>query len=119
MPGPWHWECHDHSMVTLCGGGEDAIIGHIMSVSPCEACAGRAEPKEWKWGRCHTPNEADARLIAAAPELLAALNELASMYGSTWDRVDGALMMMDTGVERFEKAHQLAQDAIAKAIGKQ
>ena len=69
MIGPWNWEIHDHSMATLCGGGEDAITGFIMSIGPCEACASRADPKEWKWGRCQTPSLANAKLIAAAPRL--------------------------------------------------
>jgi hypothetical protein len=70
MPGPWGWEMHDHSMATLYGGGEDSIIAHIMSVSPCKACQGRADPQEWKWGRCMTPSEQEARLIAAAPAFM-------------------------------------------------
>lgn len=69
MPGPWQWEIHDHSMATLCGGGEDAIIGHVMSIGPCPACAERGKATGWKWGRCHTPSEANATLIALAPEL--------------------------------------------------
>lgn len=44
---------------------------HVLSVSPCESCSGRSDG-EWKWGRCTTPNEADATLIASAPELLEA-----------------------------------------------
>jgi hypothetical protein len=82
MPGPWNWEIHDHSMATLCGGGEDAIIGHIMAVSPCAACAGRADPKEWEWGRCMTPSIENARLIAAAPDLLEALASISNYQGT-------------------------------------
>jgi hypothetical protein len=70
MPGPWGWEIHDHSMASLYGGGEDSIIAHILSVSPCKACQERADPKEWKWGRCMTPNEQEARLIAAVPAFM-------------------------------------------------
>jgi len=44
----------------------------VMTVGPCPACAERADG-QWQWGRCQTPSEADANLIAAAPELLAAL----------------------------------------------
>ena len=80
MIGPWHWEIHDHSMATLCGGGEDAMIGHIMSISPCEACEKRAESKEWVWGRCMTPSWPEARLMAAARELLDALRPLAALH---------------------------------------
>jgi hypothetical protein len=76
MPGPWHWEIHDHSMASLAGGGEDSMIAHVLSVSPCGACESRADPKEWEWGRCMTPSAANARLIAAAPDMLAALWEI-------------------------------------------
>lgn len=41
-------------------------------------------------------------------EFRSALKGLSDMYGSTWDRVDGALMMMDSGIKRFEKAHAIA-----------
>ena len=96
MPPPWHWEGHDHSMATLCGGGEDALIGHVLSVSPCSACASRADPKEWKWGRCCTPTEENAKLIAAAPALLATLAQI-----STFDSAEG----------------RIAAEAIAKLSG--
>jgi hypothetical protein len=75
MPGPWSWTIHDHSMATLSGGGEDAIVGHIMALGPCEACAERARKGEWKWGRCQTPLPENARLIQASPDLLAACME--------------------------------------------
>lgn len=78
MIGPWHWEVHDYSAATLCGGGEDAIVGHIMHVSPCPACAENANPKEWAWGRCGTPSLPNARLIAFAPDLLEYVKSSAS-----------------------------------------
>lgn len=77
MAAPWHWEVHDYSAATLCGGGEDSIVGHIMTVSPCGSCIARAKAGDarWQWGRCCTPAEPNARLIAAAPALLCALKE--------------------------------------------
>lgn len=59
--GPWHWEVHDFSMASICGpqGEED----HVLSVSPCSNCQKGAA--EWKFGRCTTPSEANARRIVA------------------------------------------------------
>lgn len=70
-PAPWHWEIHDSSAATLCGGGLDAVVGPVMTVSPCKSCYEGKD--DWLWGRCQTPSEADARLIAASPDMLAAL----------------------------------------------
>lgn len=79
-PGPWHWLIHDHSCASL-GVGDDPGMGTplVMSVSPCRSCADRARDGEWKWGRCTTPSEADARLIAAAPEMYEALHDLIAL----------------------------------------
>lgn len=73
-PGPWHWTAQDHSLAIL--SGPDYIMQQVLSISPCPACIGRAKPKEWKWGRCTTPNEANAALIAFAPTLLAQRDKL-------------------------------------------
>jgi len=48
--------------------------------------------------------------------LLSALAELSGMYGSTWDCVDGCLLMMASGIERFEKAHEAAKTALMQAV---
>lgn len=42
-----------------------------------------------------------------------ALRGLSSMYAQTWDRVDGALILLPSGVDRFEKAHADASNALA------
>jgi len=48
-------------------------------------------------------------------EVLAALKDLCAMYAHAWDRVDGALVMMADSVERFERCHERAREAIEKA----
>ncbi|MBB5448418.1 MULTISPECIES: hypothetical protein [unclassified Paraburkholderia] len=54
----------------------------------------------------------DGAQIRDAAILREALQELSNMYGSTWDRVDGALVTFD--VERFEAAHEKARDALSQ-----
>jgi hypothetical protein len=56
----------------------------------------------------HFPNEADADLIAAAPELLGALIEIEEFYATLGSQSD------DAGVKRV---HRLASAVIAKATG--
>lgn len=55
----------------------------------------------------------DARLLAAAPELLEALKGLTGLYSSVWDRTDGAAVIFD--VERMEAAFAAATKAITNA----
>ena len=61
--------------------------------------------------------DANAHLIAGAPELYEALKDLSDMYAHTWDQVDGALVMLPPSIPRFEAAHKKAQEALAKARG--
>lgn len=63
-----------------------------------------------------------AAIAASAPaqagpnaQLVEALKELCAMYGSTWDSVDGSLVMFADGVTRFEKAHAAGLAALAAA----
>lgn len=64
-----------------------------------------------------SPTDEDARLMAAAPVLLAALTDLSNMYSHAWDRVDGGLTMFGSSVDRFERAHHAAQIALCAATG--
>lgn len=67
--GPYSWTAEDHSMCTL--HGKDYLYDHVLSVSPCKSCQKGAT--EWEWGRCTTPNKANADYIAAALNALPAL----------------------------------------------
>ena len=62
-------------------------------------------------------DEANARLIAAAPDLLACLRRMCGMYGA-YSRRLAPLLAEDHGtVWTFERANSLALEAIAKAEG--
>jgi hypothetical protein len=56
------------------------------------------------------PEDVDAQ--AEIIRLRAALAGLESMYAATWDRVDGALVMMPPSITRFEAAHKKAREAL-------
>lgn len=81
-PGPWSWVIQDVSMASLMGPDrldEQEEGDHVLSLGPCANCVKHAggPTGQWKWGRCRVPSEEDARLIAAAPDLYAALEAVA------------------------------------------
>jgi hypothetical protein len=83
-PGPWRLDFNDGSMRVLAAGGPDPVVAHSL---------GDASIPEYL---------ADARLIAAAPEMLEALMNLEN----------------DGGKNMPESAWKLVQDAICKATGR-
>lgn len=96
-PGPWKATWHNGGRFLSIRSGEYVGVARVNTTN--------------------IDRDANALLIAAAPELLSALIELSSMYARTWDRADGALVMMPDGIARFEAAHAAAQAAIAAATG--
>lgn len=92
-PGPWGWVIHDHSMASL-GVLPDPGLGDplVMCVSPCGSCQERANPKEWEWGRCHTPSETDAAYIAlCSPDNIGTLLDTIASLRSKLEEAEGAL----------------------------
>lgn len=61
--------------------------------------------------------EALSEKVNSHDALVAALRGLSDMYAKTWDRVDGALVLMPDNIELFERAHEAARAALA-GVGK-
>lgn len=63
--------------------------------------------------------EANARLIAAAPELLAVVKKLESFYGKLWDSADveGAGFLSPESVIQYDELYAEAARVITKATG--
>jgi len=103
--GPWEinwYECTmDQSDVkhAKSKGNLNAKVGDVLWRSPRSIGPCGSEHSHWG-GDLLTVEEADARLIAAAPDLLEALQHLMAAHG-----------------EQLDYAFQQAQDAIAKATG--
>lgn len=94
-PGPWEWETFKAPILPRLWSS-DVIICDFGSDEPYYPVGGTP------------PNEANARLIAAAPELLEALKALINNVGSC--------ICYDES-ERECKAWEMAEAAIAKAEG--
>lgn len=94
-PGPW-----ETSKV------KGLHVTHIFKTMPCSTLIAQTEGLN---------NEADAHLIAAAPELLEALKELLAHEGErSYDNGIG----YETDSIALEKAKNIARSAIDKAEGK-
>lgn len=111
-PGPWSCErdpCHFDTLSTVVGGDNSARKG--ISRQMIVDVGGWAEWRE---------QEANARLIAAAPELLAACKAVADW----WHEHEYDTVLGDDGIEisvydSEPKMVKLARAAIAKAEGGQ
>ena len=85
-PGPWKWVMEDPECMALYG--PNGLWDHVLWTQICPACAERGN-------RCTAPNEANARLIAAAPDMYDALKSLENDAGQMppfmWDIVQAAI----------------------------
>ena len=90
-PGPWRWDdgdCEDDMPRLMAPSGKVCHFGNAMQYYPTEG---------------KPPSNSDARLIAAAPELLEALKQ--ALEECIWPN------------ERLSDVHDKACAAIAKAEG--
>lgn len=112
-PTPWNWIVHDYSMASL-GAGDSPGLGDplVLCVAPCDACAKRAEPREWQWGRCHTPSEADADFIVKAVNshdaLVKALEEISDPL-----KLTAAGVGVDRALNLIRRMSEIAKDALS------
>lgn len=110
-PGPWEIEEDDYGDELWFGGeGRGIITVNGWSNGGC-----KRDPERW------SNMQADARLIAAAPDLLKALRLVMSCAGEISTAPDGLLeMALDDGDEQTRQqanAFLVARAAIAKATG--
>ena len=118
-PTPWGWYAEDSSIAILCGDdGADPHEKHVLSVSPCKACQSRtAKDEQWTWGRCRSPNAADAAFIVKAvnshDEMLEALREAHDplLVAANFLAKHG---LMETAAF-CGAAHEIVRSALAKA----
>jgi hypothetical protein len=109
-PGPWRVEPREGY------GFKPRVLGERAHV--CEV--GNAVEEDWeRW-------DADARLIAAAPDMLEALRECVQRFASTLEEIKSLLiahpideMQDDAANQADEQALDRARTAIAKATGAQ
>ncbi|UYU05071.1 hypothetical protein OHY99_05365 [Serratia marcescens] len=102
-PGPWeHYGPHgyQHSM----GGYIESGDGKVCDVSGFDV--GREMAFK------------NAKLIAAAPELLETLHEFSRLYGRLWDTTnpEGGFLSPES-VKEYDRVHAMAEKAIKKALG--
>jgi len=98
-PAPWRWQWQRGRIALIGGDGKDVIVVAEDSESPLLDIS-----------------EAHARLIAAAPDLLAALEGMDALVESLWKSVPWG-DTFDLDVQALNEAPTRAKRAIAKATG--
>mgnify|MGYP003649683979 CR=1 FL=1 len=106
-PAPWQLSTIDGEDCLMVGGGDDGsmIVADIRTDDP------------------HDVVEANARLIAAAPDLLDALMHVVALLHATYDALDEYVAANDgmlrnpLGNKRVQDIADMATDALTKAIG--
>lgn len=65
--------------------------------------------------------DADGEMMAASKAMFEVLQEFSRQYGRLWDTVNpaGGGFLLPESVVKYDRIHQLATKAIAKALGKE
>ena len=106
-PAPWQLSTIDGEDCLMVGGGDDGsmIVADIRTDDP------------------HDVVESNARLIAAAPDLLDALMHVVALLHATYDALDEYVAANDgmlrnpLGNKRVQDIADMATEALTKAIG--
>ena len=108
-PGPWHWigDSLTHRQYNIYAPGS-APQEHVCTVNNLSV--------EKLYGRDADVALANARLIAAAPDLLDALRDFSDYVRNEQNSTDGAVIYSNTQIHRLVFK---ARAAIAKTTGEQ
>ncbi|MFC3950309.1 hypothetical protein [Serratia entomophila] len=118
-PGPWE-VMNSTDVFSQLGGdsGDGAFADETDGWQICDCAVGLT-----KWAGDYTElgydvRIANAKLIAAAPELLEALHEFSRLYGRLWDttKPEGGFLSPES-VKEYDRVHVMAEKAIKKALG--
>ncbi|EPH0529431.1 hypothetical protein L4Y30_005605 [Pseudomonas aeruginosa] len=114
-PGPWGIErLHGEINVISCnerdGAAKDMGIVYVLA----RDVGGMIHGEQFD---DRSEVEANARLIAAAPELLEACQAFSRLYARLWDVVEpsGSGFLSPESVKEYDAIHELMNAAIAKA----
>lgn len=104
-PGPWRIERGKKygDFLIWSAHGETEVSSHWIATLKCESCPAH--------------EEGNARLIAAAPDLLEALEACHKALNSIVDPKDSAETSIQGSYEMCEKAEAIARAALSKATG--
>jgi hypothetical protein len=113
-PAPWQlstteeWNYNRHGCLMVGGGDDGSDIVALIRTNCSDVCT--------------DSESANARLIAAAPELLAALSEMVAVMHALWDHQEelcesGDIPRNTMANKPMMNAANMATDALNKAIG--
>ncbi len=102
-PGPWEIERYSEGLIQIVGNIR-AVSEHEEHVTTVVEAVTRGD-------------EANAKLIVAAPDLLEACQAFSRLHGRLWDVVEpsGSGFLSPESVKEYDAIHELMNAAIAKA----
>ncbi|MCM4075444.1 hypothetical protein [Pseudomonas aeruginosa] len=119
-PGPWEVRNRVEVFSRLGADSGDGCPAHATDgwmIADCEPGVNTLTEGGYSTELGLELKEANARLIAAAPELLEACQAFKRLYGRLWDVVEpsGSGFLSPESVKEYDAIHELMTAAIAKA----